>query len=72
MAFLTQSQEDFTMSTDRKQMILEARKKQRDVMTIEMRNVAALEQIADTLEELRIQISGIAQVMGTIATRKHL
>jgi hypothetical protein len=58
------------MEMGRKQMVEEARKKQRDNMNIEMRNVVALEQIADTLEEIRISLAGIAPVLGSIATRK--
>ena len=56
------------MSPDRKQMIDAARKSQREAMPIEHRSAVALEQIADTLEELRGQFAGMAHVLGAIST----
>lgn len=54
--------------TDRKALHDAARKTAREQMTYEMRNTAALEQIADNLEELRAQMVGIAHVLGAIST----
>jgi hypothetical protein len=49
-------------------MIVEARRVEREKMPNDLRQAVALEHIADTLEELRIQMAGVAQVLGTIAT----
>jgi hypothetical protein len=56
------------MSPDRKQMIEADRKTKREAMPIEHRSAVALEQIADTLEDLRAQFAGVAHVLGAIST----
>jgi hypothetical protein len=52
----------------RKEVIEAARKKQRESMTDDRRRVVALEQIADTLEDIRAQFAGMAHVLGAIST----
>lgn len=45
------------------QKITEARKERREKLTPEQRQLAALEEIADTLEALRIDAAGAIQVL---------
>lgn len=54
--------------TDRKTLVDAARKTEREKLPNDRRSAVALEQIADTLEELRTQMVGIAHLLGTIST----